>query len=317
MGAMLLMAPLAVDAQHGDRVHRVGLVSAGNDPSNLIPWSTFLETMRELGYVEGKNLVVERAFAGGKNELLPGLVAELVRKKVDVIVVSGNRETRAAMQATNTIPIVMTVASDPVGEGFVASLARPGGNVTGTLSSVPRLSEKYVQLLREVVPAARHVGVVVSPPSPIAAVRADLEGAARSVGMTLSFAQVRGRAQLEPTLERLKKEGVGAIILPLDAVTLLHRTEIARLAVKHHLPSVGGMREYADDGALMSYGASYSSLRRRAAVLVDKIIKGQKPATLSIEQPTKFELVINLRTAKALGIAVPQSLLVVADAVVE
>jgi putative ABC transport system substrate-binding protein len=273
--------------------------------------------MRGLGYVEGKNLAVEGAFAAGQSERLPALLAELGRKGVDVIVTSGTRETLAAKQVTATTPIVMTyLPTDPVAAGRVASLARPGGNVTGLTLLTPGLSQKYAELLKEAVSGARRFAVVASPPNPIPADRQDMEAAAKTLGMSLTIAHVRSAGDLEPTIRRLKQERVDGIICPIDAVTLLHRRDIVRLAAMHRMPAIYGVRDYVEGGGLMAYGASLPHLRRRAAAYVDKILKGAKPADLPVEQPTKFELVINLKTAQALGLMLPPTLLFQADEVI-
>jgi putative ABC transport system substrate-binding protein len=313
----LLAAPLAAEAQQAGKVFTVGLVSIGTDPAESGLWQPFLDAMRERGYVEGRNLVVKRAFANGQRERLAGLVAELVGTRVDVIVTTGSRETRAVQQAAATIPIVMNLGVDPVAEGFVKSLARPGGNVTGVTSLVPGLSQKYVGLLKEILPTAAQFGVITSPHNPVPENRRELEAAAKALGLSVSFLPVSEPGDFDPTLARAKREGVSGIIATADPVTFLHRRALVEVALKHRLPGIYWAREYVEAGGLMTYSANLADLRRHAAIYVDKILKGAKPGDLPVEQPTKFELVINLKTAKALGLSIPPSLLQRADQVIE
>ncbi len=314
----LLAAPLAGAAQQqAGKMSTVGVVSLGTDPAHSGPWQPFLDAMRELGYVEGRNLVVKRAFGNGQAERLASLVAELVKARVDVIVTTGTGETRAVQQATTTIPIVMTLVVDPVAEGFVKSLAQPGKNATGVTSLVPGLSQKYVELLKEVLPTATRFGVITSPRNPVPENRRELEAAVKALGMSVAFLPVSGPGDFDSTLARAKREGVTGIIATADAVTFLHRRALVELALKHRVPGIYWAREYGEAGGLMTYGASLADLRRRAAGYVDKILKGAKPGDLPIEQPTKFEFVINLKTAKALGLTIPHSLLLRADQVIE
>jgi putative ABC transport system substrate-binding protein len=313
----VLAAPRAAGAQQPGKMYQVGLVSTAVVPGRLtVLWRAFLDAMRELNYVEGRNLVVRQAFAAGKREVLPGLVADLVKRQVDVIVTTSNPETLAAKRATSTIPIVMTVGYDPVGQGFVASLARPGGNVTGLTSLVPGLSQKYVELLKDVVPSTPRF-VVTGPQGPAPEIRNELQAAARQVGVTLSFGEAYAPDEIDAVLARAKKDGDGGIIAPLDGRTYLHRRALVQLALRHRLPGIYWSRDYVEDGGLMAYDASLADLGRRAASFVDRILKGTKPADLPVEQPTRFELVINLKTAKALGLTIPPSLLARADQVIE
>ena len=313
----LLAAPRVVAAQPAGKVYHVGFLSIGSDPTWRIPWKPFIEAMSELGYVEGRNLLIRPAFADGNPERLPALVAELVSAKVDTIVTTGPRETVAAKRATALIPIVMTVVPDPVAQGFVASLSRPGGNVTGLTNFVPGLGQKYVELLREVLPSATRLAVVASSPNPLPETRQELETAGRLVGITLSVARVSGPDDFDGALARAKRDGAAGIIATNDGVTWRHRKSLVQLAQKHRLPAIYWAREYVDDGGLMTYSASVADLRRRAATYVDKILKGAEPADLPVEQPTKFELVISLKAAKALGLTIPQSLRQRADQVIE
>lgn len=313
----LLASPLAAQPQPTGKVYQVGLLSIGSDPEWRIPWKPFVEAMSELGYVEGRNLVIRPAFADGKPERLPALVAELVSAKVDAIVTTGPRETVAAKRATATIAIVMTVVPDPVAQGFVASLSRPGGNVTGLSNFVPGLGQKYVELLHEALPSATRFAVVASLPNPLPETRQELEAAGRLLGITLSVARVSGPDDFDGALARAKKDGAAGIIATNDGVTWRHRKSLVPLVLKHRLPAIYWAREYVDEGGLMTYSASVADLRRRAATYVGKILKGARPADLPVEQPATFELVINLKAAKALGLTMPQSLLQRADQVIE
>jgi putative tryptophan/tyrosine transport system substrate-binding protein len=310
----LLAAPRAGRAQEAGKTYTVGLVSIGTDPGQSTLWQSFIDGMRERGYVEGRNLVVKRAF--GNPDRLSGMLAELVAARVDAIVTTGPRETRTARRATATIPIVMTFVEDPVAEGFVKSLAQPGTNVTGLTSLVPGLSQKYVELLNEALPTARRFGVVATR-DPVPENRHELEAAVKARGLTLSFLVVSEPVDFDTTLARAKRDGVTGIVAPVDGVTFRHRRALVEAALKHRLPGIYWAREYGEAGGLLTYGASLADLRRHAAIYVDKILRGARPADLPIEQPTKFDLVINLKTAKALGLTIPPSLLVRADQVIE
>jgi len=316
----LLAAPLAAEAQPTGRVYTIGILSLGFEDSGPVWWDVFLKAMRELGYVQGRNLLVKFAFASDHPERLAGLAKELVRAGVDVIVTTSVRETRAAREATSAIPIVMTIAPDPVGNGLVASLARPGGNVTGLTNLVPGLRQKYVELLREALPSASRLAVIASPSNISSAesqLRRELDTAAQTLGLSLSYVSVLRPGDFEAALTGVRRTGAAGIIVPLDPGTLRSSRTFVELALKHRLPGMYATREYVEGGGLMSYSANTIDLRRRAAVFVDKIVKGAKPADLPVEQPTKFELVINLKTAKALGLTIPQSVLARADQVIE
>jgi putative tryptophan/tyrosine transport system substrate-binding protein len=231
--------------------------------------------------------------------------------------VTGVRETRWARELTSTIPIVMLLVPDPVVLGFVASLARPGSNVTGLTSMVPGLYQKYVELLREVLPTATRLAVIAGPPNPVVAIRSELEAAAKRFGISLQYPPVHGPGDFDGALQQAKQAGVTGIIAPLDALTIRYRHALVQLALKHHLAGIYWDRRFVEDGGLITYSASQPDLLQRSAIYVDKILKGAKPADLPVEQPTKFELVINRETAKALGITLPQSLLLRADEVIE
>ena len=315
LAGSLLAAPIATRAQQEGKVYRVGLLTVGNITPQEPMWNSFLESMRKLGYVEGRNLVVRRGAAAGRTDRLPEFVTGFLREGVDVIVTTSTRETQAAKQATSTIPIVMTLSPDPVGQGLVASLRRAGGNVTGLTNLVPGISQKYVELLKEIAPSASWFVVLARRPFP--EIRQDLELAAQRLSVKLSFTNVEGAGDIERALIQAKKDGAGGVIVPLDVITRMDREHLARVAMERGLPGIYWDRSYVEAGGLMSYGVSLAEIGQRAAYFVDKILKGAKPADLPVEQPTKFDLVINLRTAKALELAIPQSLLVRADEVIQ
>jgi putative ABC transport system substrate-binding protein len=312
----LTFAPLVGEAQQAERLYQVGYVTLGSQPTQSGLWRSFLDAMRELNYEEGRNLVVRLAFAEGRPERLPSLIADLIDAKVDVIVTTATQETMAAKRATSTIPIVMTVAPDPVEQGLVASLAHPGGNVTGLTSMAPGTSQKLVELLREAVPSASRFAVVGTPDSS-PEIRRELQAAAQQGRVTLSFIEIKSPDDFDSALARAKKGGAGGIIAPLGAFTYTHRAKLVQLALKHRLPGIYWVRDYVEAGGLMSYGANFGDVGRRAAYFVDRILRRAKPADLPVEQPTNFELVINRKTAKALGLTIPQTLLQRADQVIE
>jgi putative tryptophan/tyrosine transport system substrate-binding protein len=307
-----LAAPLAAGAQQAERVYRVGLVSLGGDP---LWWQPVLDAIRELGYVEGRNLVVKRAFAKGRAEDLRRLVTELARSGIDVAVTTATRETKAVQQAAPTTPVVMLLVPDPIAEGFVKTLARPGGNITGLTNVAPGITQKCVELLREAIPTGSRFAVIlggVLGPE----IRDELESAGKKLRIELSIAPIDGQ-DLDTVLARAKTGGASGIIAPPDYVTFMHRKRLADAALKHRLPGCYWTRQYVEAGGLLTYSADTTEFRRRAATFVDKIFKGAKPSDLPVEQPTKFELVINLKTAKALGLTIPPSLLARADQVIE
>ncbi len=310
----IIAGPRAAQAQPAGKLYRVGLVSLGGDP---LWWQPVLDAMRELGYVEGRNLAVRRAFAKGHPEVLPRLVTELVRSGVDVVVTTATRETKAVKQAAPATPIVMLLVPDPVAEGFVTTLARPGGTVTGLTNLAPGLAQKYVELLREAVPSVSAFAVVASPAGPAPEIRAELESAAKTFGIALAITPVSGPDDFDAVLARAKRDGAGGIIAGPDYVTFQHRKRFVATVLKHRLPAIYWTREYVEEGGLLTYTADMTDLRRRAATFVDRILKGATPANLPVEQPTKFELVINLKTARALGLTIPPSLLQRADQVIE
>jgi putative ABC transport system substrate-binding protein len=313
-----LAQPLAAGAQQAGKVYQVGFVSLGGRPTQYGIWQNLLEAMRELNYVEGQNLTVRLGIAEGKPERLPGLIAELLQAKVDVIVTTSTQETLAAKKATSTIPIVMTLVPDPVEQGLVASFARPGSNVTGLTTMAPGTSQKLVELLREAVPSASRFGVLRISPSPLPEIRRELQIAAQQIGITLSDIEgIKGPDDFDPFLARAKKEGAGGIIAPLGAFTFRYRARLVQAALKHRLPGIYWVRDFAEEGGLMSYGVNLGDVGRRAAYFVDRLLKGTKAPDLPVEQPTKFELAINLKTAKALGLTIPPSLLARADQVID
>ena len=274
--------------------------------------------LRELGYLEGQNIAFELRFADGKTDRLPGLAAELVVLKVDVIVTSGTPASLAAKQATRTIPIVMAQLADPVGAGLVASLGRPGGNVTGLTTQDADLSGKRLEMLLQVVPKVSRFAVLIDETSPGSMLIArGTQIAAQSLGVQLQSLGVRGPEELDGAFSAMKEGRAGALIVESSSLLFTSRTRLADLALKNRLPTMFAQKEYAEAGGLMAYSADFSDLFRRSATFVDKILKGAKPADLPVEQPTKFELVINLKTAKALGLTIPPSLLGRADEVIQ
>jgi len=320
LGVSALAAPLGSSAQQRGKIWRVGffyfasrqsLLDAGRD-------NAFLQGMRELGYVEGKNLVIEWRFADGKPERLPGLAAELVRLKVDVIVAGGTPGVGAAQKATSTIPIVMVNVADPVGSGFVASLARPGGNITGLSNIAGDIGPKHLEMLLSMVPKLSRVAVLMNPTnSSHAAILKSVEAAAQKSRVRIVPVEARTPREIESTFFVMTQERAGAVIVAADQFFLQQRQQIADLAAKNQLPSISVIRELVEAGGLMSYGSSNADDIRRAAAYVDKIFKGAKPGDLPVEQPMTFELLINGKTAKALGLTIPQTILVRADRVIE
>ncbi len=316
----LLAAPLAAEAQPREKVPRVGYLSPGSssDPARLRRFEAFRQGLRELGYVEGQNIAIESRWAEGKYDRYSALAADLVRLKVDVIVAVGGRATQDAQQATRTIPIVMSVVIDPVGSGLVASLARPGGNITGLTIMASDLVGKQLEVLKEVVPKVSRVALLWNPANPGSAPQLrEAEAAARALRVRLQTLEARVPQEIDSAFAAMTRERAGALVVLADAIFTNQVKQIADLAAKRRLPTVYALREYAEAGGLMVYGANPLDLERRAATFVDKILKGAKPADLPIEQPSKFELIINLKSAKALGLTIPQSLLLRADEVIQ
>ena len=318
LGAVLAM-PLAAEAQQAGKVGRVGylLGATREQTSHLV--KAFEDGLRDLGYVPGRNVVIEYRFADGKVERLPQLAQDLVRLKVDVIVTGSNQHVIAAKQATTTIPIVMVYVRDPVGAGLVASVSRPRGNVTGLSQDVgAEIPGKRLALLKEFVPKLSRVAVLANPDFlPALATLKAMEAPARTLGMTVVRFDARGPGDLEGVFAAVTRARSDALVVTGGPVQFNMRTQIAQLALRHRLPSISAITEDVEAGGLMSYGASLTDQWRRAATYVDKILKGAKPADLPVEQPTKFDLLINLKTAKALGFTIPASLLARADQVIE
>ena len=321
LGAVVLAAPLpSFGQQRPAKIPRVGYlqpVVPENGTSPLL--EDFRQGLRELGYVEGRNLQLEIRWGEGQLDRLPALAEELVRLKVDVIMAVTSPSVVAAKQATGTIPIVMPFSSDPVGDGLVTSLARPGGNITGLSMMAPELGAKRLQLLKETFPKIfRPVAVVWNPDyvGMMARFR-ETQGVAPAVGIGVRSVEVRDSRELERALETMDRERPDALLLLADPLTIGQRVRIVEYAAKEQIPAIYEISQFVDAGGLMSYGPNIDELVRRAATYVDKILKGAKPADLPIEQPTKFEFVINLKCAKALGVTIPQSVLLQADRVIE
>ena len=310
-----LAVSLEVEAQPAGKVWRVGVL--GNSPSPHLE-EAFRTGLRDLGWIEGRNIALEHRYSEGRLERLPGLAAELIRRNVDLIVAWAAPEAGAAEKATGTIPIVFLVHGDPVGAGHVASLARPGGNMTGLGQMLPELAGKQLALLKEAAPSISRVAVLWNATSRIK--RLDMEeaqGVGRVLRVALQSREVRSLDDFEGVFAATKRERPDALMTLVDPVTYAQRTLIAKFAARERLPAMYALREFVDAGGLMSYGVDLRDLFRRGASYVDKILKGAKPADLPVEQPTKFELVINLRTAKTLDLTIPPSLLLRADQVIE
>ena len=311
----LFTAPPFAEAQQTGKVWRIGYLAVAPNPALE---DAFTQDLRELGYVEGKNLMIAYRFADGVLDRLPGLATELVGLGVDVIVALTTEGVRAARQATRTIPIVMPFSIDPVGAGLISSLARPGGNITGLSWPIDVLAGKRVQLVKELVPTVSRVAVLRNPTfQPSGRILRWTEAAAHTLGLSSQVLEVQGSGDLEGALRKIDKGRVTVLYVIEDPLTYELRRQIADLAAKNRLPSISASKEWVEAGGLMSYGANYADSCRRAATFVDRILKGAKPADLPVEEPTKFELVINLKTAKAIGVTIPQSLLLRADQVIE
>jgi len=315
----LLTVAVAVEAQQPTKIPRIGYLGFGSPSTIPTRIEAFRQGLRELGYVEGKNIFIEWRSAEGNADRLPSLAAELVRLKVDVIVTNGPYSTRAAKAATVTIPIVMAAVGDPVGDGIVASLARPGGNITGLSSVVPELSGKRLELLKEIVPKLSRVAVFGSSNSPnTAGSLREVELAAGALKVKLQYLDVLSPKDIETAFRAASKgRAEAALYLVAGGVASGHQTQIADLAIKSRLPVIYANQRAVEAGGLMSYGVTNLDLDRRAATYVDKILKGAKPADLPVEQPTKFELVINLKAAKQIGLTIPPNVLVRADRVIK
>ena len=318
-GAVLLAAPFAAEAQPAGKVPRIGWLGGPTRESADPFVRVFQRGLKDLGWVEGQNIVIEWRFAGGRAEQLPDLAAELVRLRVDLIVAPSTPPAVAAKNATKTIPIVTVGGGDPVGSGVVASLARPGGNITGLTSTVgPEIAGKQLELLKETVPKVSRMAVLWNPTTPGNALALrEAEIAARPLRAELQLLEARGLNDFESAFAAMSTKRAGALLVLGDVMFTTYRIRLANLAAKSRLPAMYATRQFVDEGGLMSYGANVLDNFRRAAVYVDKILKGAKPGDLPIEQATKYELVINLKTAKALGLKIPPSLLGRADEVIQ
>jgi len=305
-------------AQQPTKIPRIGYLGGTSAAAYAGRIEAFLQGLRELGYVEGKNVAIERRFASGKTDRLSELAAELVRLKVDILVSAGPTVTRLLKEATSTIPIVMTNEGDPVGSGFVASLARPGGNITGLSALAPELSGKRLELLKETVPKLSRVAVLGNSTEPANAQSLrEVELAAGAFGVTVQYLDILSPKDIEIAFRAASKGRADAVLILLaGGLATAHRTEIVELAAKSRLPAIYNSAEFVDAGGLMSYAASLTDVSRRAAVYVDKILKGRTPADLPVEQPIKFEFIVNLKTAKQIGLTVPPNVLARADRVI-
>jgi putative tryptophan/tyrosine transport system substrate-binding protein len=318
LGGAAAAWPLAARAQQPAKVARIGFLgnSTAALEANLV--GPFRDGLRELGYEEGRDIVIEYRWADGRYERFPALIAELIALKVDAIVTAGTPASLAVKKATTTIPLVMVAVGDPVATGLVASLARPGGNITGLTSISVEMEGKRLELLREVVPKVSHIAVLWNAASPIQVIEeGEVRAAARVLGIKMLSLGVRTREEIDDALATIIRERPDALLVLADRLFLHHRTRIIAFAAQERLPGVHAYRELIEAGGLMSYGPSYADMHRRAAAYVDKILKGAKPADLPVERPVKFELVVNLKAAKALGLTIPPSVIFRADEIIE
>jgi len=315
---LLLALHVSADAQQTKKIPRIGYLGIGAPSASPARIEAFRQGLRDLGYVEGKNIFIEHRYAEGKLDRLQALAVELVRLNVDLIVSAGPTVTRAVKQATVTIPIIMAYDDDPVSNGFVASLARPGGNITGLSTLAPGISGKQLELLKEIVPKLSHVAVLgdaAQPGNPQAF--AEINLAADGLGVRRQILDIQDPKDIEPAFRAAKKGHANALLMLASPVLLSQRRRVADLAVKSRLPAIYGRPEFVEDGGLLYYGTSFNELFRRAADFVDKILKGAKPADLPVEQPKKFEFVINLKSAKQIGLTIPPNVLARADRVIK
>jgi putative ABC transport system substrate-binding protein len=314
-----LAAPVAAEAQQAVKIYRVGWLSAGSRDYNPPADQAFLRGLRVRGWIEGQNVVVEHRYAEGRNERLPALAAELVQRKVDVIVAVADAAAHAAKDTTKSVPVVMLLVGDPVASKLVASLARPGGNVTGmTFTPTLELLGKRLALLKEAVPHASRVAILSNPanPSHVRELRA-VQAAAEPLKLQIHRLEARNPEDFDRVFAAMARERADGLLVLVDSMFTIHRTRLAELATRYRLPTLVGLREYVEAGGLMAYGVNIVDYVEDAAFYVDKILKGIRPGDLPVKQPTKFELVINLKTAKALGLTIPPSLLARADQVIE
>ncbi len=315
----MLALPLAARAQQPKKIPRIGFLSSVSAEQFSHTYAAFLQGLRDLGYVEGQNIVIESRWAEGKADRLRELAAELVRLNPDLIVSTGGTITAFAVKnATASIPVVFTAGGGLVEVGLIASLARPGGNLTGLSLLTFELNAKRLELLKEAFPRVRRVAVLVNPVSPLYAIQLkETQAAAKAFALQLQILEARGPDEFEPAFSAMIGQSAGALLVSSDVMFNAHRKRIADLASKNRVPAIYEFKESAEAGGLMSYGTSITDVYRRLAVYVDKILKGAKPGDLPIEQPTTFELVVNMKTAKAIGITIPQSILLRADKVIE
>jgi putative ABC transport system substrate-binding protein len=311
--AVVFAQPLVLEAQQPLKIARIGYLSPSSATADYSYGEAFRQGLRTVGYIEGRNVVIETRYADGRLDRLRGLAGELVQLNVDVIVAAPTPAVRAAQQATRTTPIVM-VSGDPVGEGLVVGLARPGGNITGYATAVAEITTKRVEFLKAIVPKLSHVAHLTAPDIARSTVT-QTEAAGRSLALQVMTTMVRNSNEIDQAFSTMQQKHAGGVVVSLALRE--HWDQITDLARKSRLPTISGPREFAQAGGLMAYGPDYPDLFRRAATHVDKILKGAKPADLPIERPTKFEFVINLKTAKALGLTIPQSMLLQADLLVE
>ena len=309
---------MSVEAQQVTKVPRIGYLSPGMSAKPPASFEAFRRGLHELGYVEGKNIVIKHLFAEGKHDQLPKLAAELVSLKVELIVVVGGQAAEAAKQATNSVPIVFTLVNDPIGAGLVASLARPGGNATGLSSVSQDLSGKRLELLKEAIPKALRVAVMYDPGDPAKIVEfKETQTAAAHLRVQLQALEVRSLDEFDSAFKAATRAKAGALLVLPTSVLISNQKQIAELAVRNRLPTMFAYSQLMEAGGLMSYGPDYTDLNRRAATYVDKILKGTKPADLPVEQPMKFELVINLKTAKQINLTIPPNVLARATKVIK
>jgi putative ABC transport system substrate-binding protein len=318
LAGSLLAGPLVAEGQPSANVWRIGLLDFASDPASSSRWKALRDRLHELGYVQGHNVLFESRWSDGEQGRMASLAVQLVKAKVDIIVTAGTESAVAAKQATSSIPIVMATGGDVVGDKLVASVARPGGNVTGVNSLTSELVAKRLELLKELIPGLLRVAVLRDLDNRATKLYESQAGrAGKSLGTVVTVVGVHGHKDLDGAFLAIERARAGAVMFVENTTFIAYRQHVADLAVKHRLPTMAPAKEYAVAGVLVSYGTDYSDLFQRAAVYVDKILKGAKPADLPIEQPTKIELVINLKTAKALGLTIPPSLLQRADQVIE
>jgi len=326
LGAGALATPMCSFAQQqGAKISRIGILSpgapfdAGRNPSALaVLFGALRESLRDLGYGEGRNIVIESRWAEGKYDQLPRLAAELISLKVDVIVTYGTPAAQAAQRATSTIPIVMAGIIDPVASGLIKNLARPGGNITGQSMMSPDLVAKQLEMLKEVVPKLSRVALLSNPANPGNTPQVQFgQDAGRALGLQIQALKASTPGEIDRAFAVMTEERAGGLVILVDAALLDHRARIVDLAARHRLPAIFGLSEFTDAGGLMAYGPNRMAMFHHAATYVDKILKGAKPGDLPVEQPTKFELIVNMKTVKALAIKIPDSILVRADKVIE